>query len=137
MTRNKFRLLVILNLIIGFGALLDLFFPALLSPEMRAHFAKAEASTYGVALAIYSLIATLLGFISVVGLLMFRRWARTLTLFLTCVSILSMPFFTEQISSGLSSAFSLLSSILSGAVIALMYVAPVSSYFSDKSPATG
>jgi hypothetical protein len=113
----------------GFGGLVDVIFPSLLSPELQKYFANAEVTSYGKFLAVYTVIMFIIGLVSFIGVLLFRKWARILSVIITIVGILFMPFFNEQISSGLSAAFSIFSSIASGIILALMYTSPVKEYF--------
>ena len=130
-SKYGFRLFVILSVFVGFGALVDLLFPSLLSAELQEYFNSAELTSYGGFLATTSIALPFLGLISLIGILMFRSWGRTLYVGLTIVGILFLPFFNEQISSGLSAAFSTLSTLTSGMIIILMYVAPVNEYFKN------
>lgn len=131
-SKNGFRAFLIVNTLIGFGGLVDVIFPSLLSPELQEYFAKVEVTNYGIFLAAYSFIMSIIGFVSFIGILKFRKWARSLYVILTIVGLLFTPFFTEQISSGLSSAFSSFSSITSGIILALMYMSPVKEYFENQ-----
>jgi hypothetical protein len=104
-SKNGFRTLLVLSTLTGFGGLADVIFPSLLSPELREYFSKAEVTSYGKFLAAYTFLMSFLGIVAFIGVLMFRKWARTLSVILTVIGILFLPFFTEQISSGLSAAF--------------------------------
>ncbi|MGJ0492226.1 hypothetical protein [Methylobacter sp.] len=131
-SKNGFRAFLIVSTLIGFGGLVDVIFPSLLSPELQEYFAKAEVTNYGKFLAAYSFIMSIIGLVSFIGILKFRKWARSLYVILTIVGLLFTPFYTEQISSGLSSAFSSFSSIASGIILALMYMPPVKEYSENQ-----
>ena len=128
-TKNGFRAFLIFTVLISFGSLVDVFFPSLLSPELQDYFEKAEVTSNGIFLAIYSLVMTVMGIVALIGVLMYRKWGRALTVTLTILGILLLPIFDEQISSGLSAAFSSFSATAGGIILALMYLSPVKEHF--------
>jgi succinate-acetate transporter protein len=87
-SKNGFRAFLIVSTLIGFGGLVDVIFPSLLSPELQEYFAKAEITNYGKFLAAYSFIMSIIGLVSFIGILKFRKWARSLYVILTIVGLL-------------------------------------------------
>jgi hypothetical protein len=128
-SKNGFRSLIIVSFISGFGGVLDRVFPSLLSPELQEYFNSAQVTNYGIILAAISLVLILLSLIALIGVLMFRRWGRTLYVSVTALGIALLPLFNEQISSGIAAAFSTFSTISAGMAIALMFVDPVKANF--------
>lgn len=64
-----------------------------------------------------------------VGLLFFKRWARTLSVYTTFIGFALYPFLGSTVSSGLGFAMSEVSSVFWGAVLALSYNSPIGERF--------
>jgi hypothetical protein len=73
--------------------------------------------------------------VSTVGLLFFKGWARTLSLYSTVFSLGLYPFLGPALTSGWSSALSEASFMIWGAVLALAYYSPLADRFMVKKDA--
>ncbi|MDO8995339.1 MAG: hypothetical protein Q7U77_01810 [Sediminibacterium sp.] len=72
---------------------------------------------------------------STVGLLFFKRWARSMALYSTLIGLTLYSFFGPTLSSALASALTDASSLAWGAVLALAYYSPLSDRFAIKKSA--
>ena len=137
MTRNQFRILVVLNQLLVLAAVVaqEMFeqsFGSDHGPDvsvMNPETLTAVSSSYvqywfGTATLVSGLIAS-------VGLVFGQRWGRTLFL-LTCVAALFFSLSTDiHISNGWSGSVSYLASLTDGAILALAYFSHVKRIF-DK-----
>ena len=64
-----------------------------------------------------------------VGLFLYKKWGRTLSLYVTAATLLISPFFGVMLSSGIESALFEASSMVWGALLALSYFSPISDRF--------
>jgi hypothetical protein len=128
-TRNGFRLLIVVSYLTAFGQLVDLAFPSLLAPELQEYFQQAQATPRGVLMGSASAALFIASLVVLVGVLRFRTWARSLYVVVSVLGFVLVALFDEQISSGLAAAFGALSSMISGACLALMFIEPVRGYF--------
>lgn len=128
-----FRLLVILSIVLGFASMGVDLLTDLVSPELTNTIEKE--SMLGVmethpfillAILLPWIIAALVG---VIGIFLFKRWGRTLSLYSTAIGFLIVPFLGSVASSGLSYALDQASFTLWGAVLAVAYFSPISELF--------
>ena len=66
---------------------------------------------------------------SLIGLIMFKRWARSLALGLQAFWLLVMPLATHHVLSGVEQEFELLNVFLCGAILAVAYFSPIAQRF--------
>ncbi len=135
MNPTLFRLLVILAIALPLvGVSLDLALPDLISPGLsQAMEAEPTPDALTSATGLAFLGAWALSCIAgVVGLLLFRAWARTLTLWLTVLGLAIYPLLGSSVYSWLSLGLTETGAILWGAVLAFAYTEPVKSYFQPR-----
>ncbi len=135
--RNKFRILVIATnlgyvvsaLIVAFlnvGQLEDAY--AALPEEV-----DPENFLSKVVLSEFSLLALgALWVISIVGLLLFKNWGRTLTILGFLITVPCLAFMSPTIELGIESALDELLAVCSGIILASMYLQPVSAEFNKN-----
>jgi hypothetical protein len=132
-----FRLFVVLSVILGLaGVSVDSFFNDLVSSGL-AKALESEPSLgvvdehpfISLAILLPWLVAALAG---VVGIFLFKRWGRTLSLYSTVFGFFITPFLGSFAGSGLSSALDEASFTLWGAALAMSYFSSVSEHFEIK-----
>ena len=133
MSATAFRCLVVASIALqllasGIDALVPSLIPSALS-------SATEAIPLSPAFESPWFIRFLIAFVAVlyaanIGLLFFKRWARTLSLWGTVVSLGLHPLLGADISSGLATAIQEFSSLLCGAVLALAFFSPLRERFS-------
>lgn len=132
--RNKFRLLVIST---NLGYVVSVLLFAFLNlGRLEAAYAALpeEPSSENVIIALLSseLFILCLGLawvVSVVGLLLFKNWGRTLTAFGFLLSIPCLAFTSPAIELGIESALNELLAVCYGIILACMYLPPIASEF--------
>lgn len=72
--------------------------------------------------------------VGMVGLFMFKRWGRSLSLYSTLAGLVLFPLFGPSLSSGFESALFEASTMLWGAILALSYHSAISASFSNDTP---
>lgn len=123
-----FRILVVTSLLLGnVSALLEPLFPRFVNSELVPIIKDASATQVAAHIslsAIYLFVLT--SAVSAVGLLLFRRWARTLALYSTIFGLLLVPFLISvEFKTAISSSLTVASDLLWGAVLALAYFSPL------------
>lgn len=78
-------------------------------------------------IALFSLLILLL--VSTIGLWKFKRWARTLYITLTVISVLLYPILGPVVMNAWEAMFNDLALILEGILIAMMFTGPISEKF--------
>jgi hypothetical protein len=129
-----FRLLVVLSVILGFSSAgVDLFFTDLIPPDISA--ALEKTSTLGLLeshpfISLAVLLPWLVAaFAGVIGLFLFKRWGRALSLYSTALGFFLFPFFGPVVSSGVSYALDEAAITLWGAALAVAFFSPISERF--------
>ena len=134
---SRFRGLLVASLILGLlGGFLDLLVPTLIPPELvAAHeafedsdLAMSAAVTFGVA----SVVLVVGGLVSLYGLWFFRRWGPQLAVGLTVLAYLVYPFLGYNLSSGIASTLTDISTLLWGIVLAMAFLPPLRERFSAE-----
>jgi hypothetical protein len=135
MNPTLFRLLVITAISLPVaGGLADLAFPNLISPGLlQAMEAEPTPDTLTSATG-WALIGAwaLACIVGVVGLLFFRSWARTLTLWITVLGFAIYPLLGSSVYSWLSLALTETGAIVWGAMLAFSYTEPIKSHFRPR-----
>lgn len=134
MTAFRFRLLLSLYVILSVAALAASWYSSdLIPPAIRAA-VDAEPVVWDVAnLPLTLSIILPLGIGSVAGLIgmyMFKPWARTFSLVFTVAGLIVVPFMGTVVLSQVDYIMVELAAMVWGAVLALAYYSPVSSLFS-------
>jgi hypothetical protein len=126
-----YRAILAASLVVGLLAVAaDMFLPVndAFRDAQQAH----EASLSGVrllAIAVTTVIGSLLLVASTYGLFTFKRWARRAALTCTVLSLLLVAAVGTFAQSGVSASLSYLGSYLWGAVVVLTYVPPIAPLF--------
>jgi len=139
MSPTRFRGLVLFSVLLEIGsATVDLLIPDLLSNSLSQALENEPLPSVlnnlwlSFLLFVPWLVITL---VSTVGLLFFKGWARTLSLYSTVFSLGLYPFLGPALTSGWSSALSEASFMIWGAVLALAYYSPLADRFMVKKDA--
>lgn len=107
------------------GSMLDAIVPGLLQPEVKAAVKAAMIShasrTAIIVVGLLSLAVVVVGIASIVGLWLFKRWARPLALWSSVVSVLLYPAVGPMAFSGWALMFVAISLMLWGAMLAMAY----------------
>ena len=132
MSDIKFRLIIFVHLALTAASVGAMFLHDGYSQELADAYAAEPGGwlTDGGWLALTvvgALVAVWLA--GLVGLLLFKRWGRTLSLYSTLAEFLVYPFQGPSVSSALESTFLEASILVWGAVLALAYFSTVSTRF--------
>jgi hypothetical protein len=128
MTETRFRLLILVHLVLVVASVGAVFLPGGYSQELNdACLAEPatwlmEGSWLSISVIGSLVVAWLAGF---VGLLLFKRWGRTLSLYSTLAEFLIYPFQGPSVSSALESTFLEASILVWGAVLSLAYFSAI------------
>lgn len=140
MTRSRFRWMLAAYCLAFVAAAIATWFPQYSQALVDAYAAEpmpwsADSVAMGYALAValpYLLIAALgVQVATIAGLCLFKRWARSLSLWLTVAGLLLVPFAGATVAWGLESALWEASTLLWGAILAAAYWSPVRTAFGD------
>ncbi|WP_310446982.1 hypothetical protein [Thiobacillus sp.] len=137
MSPFAFRSLVVCSvLLIVAEGIVDWSCPSLIPQSVTAALEKESATSFleihpyvSLAVLLPWLIAVL---VSTVGLLFFKRWARSMALYSTVLGLAVYFFFGSSLSSAIGSALTDASSMVWGAVLALAYYSPLSERFATQ-----
>ena len=128
-TSFYFRALVLLSFILPVGGtLLDTLILADI-PVARSELAAHEST---IAFVVLGVLNWLVAVVSTIGLLLYRSWARPLSLLGVLLGVVLYMFMTYFISSGVMTAVTWIGSLLGGAVIALAYCSSISTGFAPN-----
>lgn len=140
MTRTRFRQMIVAYVVATVAAVAAMWFPQYSQALADAYAdepmlltADSVAMGYAmVAVLPYLLIAMLGVQVAVIaGLFLFKRWARSLSLWLTVAGLLLVPFAGATLAWGLESALWEASTLLWGAILVVAYWSPVRAAFGD------
>lgn len=123
---------VVLSTAVGFGAFVDIFIPSRLAPELHSYIQNEHNNDLIILINFIGFASLIFGIIAFIGILLFKKWSRTLYVLLAISAFLLLPFYPTVINSGLSTAFSYFYQITIGIIIALMYMKPVKDYFESE-----
>ncbi|HEX8614112.1 MAG TPA: hypothetical protein VF800_22780 [Telluria sp.] len=134
MTAYRFRLLLSLYIILCGTALVAGFFSSsLISPAMQAAW-EAEPVAWDIAnlpLSISIILPLAVGSLAgLIGMFMFKSWARTFSLSCTVAGMIVLRFMGTSVLSWLDYTLVEMAAMVWGAILALAYYSPVSSRFS-------
>lgn len=135
MSPAVFRFIVIVSLVLPLGALgVEAMFPSLV-PQGLAKAVEADplpsALEHGwfIAVTVALVVAAVAG---AGGMLLFKRWARTLSLWSTVLFLLLYPFVGATVESGVAVSMNEASSMLWGAALAVAYFGSLRRRFGDS-----
>ena len=131
MTESRFR--KILWLYIGFtlAAIVAAFFPHY-SERLAQAYAKEPEPFLAQSLAALITLITVgsaLWVTGIVGLFRFKRWGRSLSLYLTAVGLALTPFLGASLYSGVEEVLMDVASMLCGAILAISYFSDINKRF--------
>ena len=130
MSRNQFRLLVAAGWLLSMACLVVLAFESrTLPPELRDYLRAAGERSYGTGMTLLYTINFIAGVAATLGLLLFKRWARTLYVLSFVSGLLALPTLPPLVMTPWASLFSALAWFALSAMIVLMHLPPVREYF--------
>ena len=130
-----FRVLVLVAVAIGvLGAFVDLLAPDLVPAQIadayEAHMASEELTWFSIiALGAFVLILLIGGVAGTVGLLLFKRWGRSVCVWFSVLSVLGYPLLGPILYSGWALRLTETSMMLWGAALAMAYFSELRSRF--------
>jgi hypothetical protein len=128
MTTSKFRMLVWLHIALIFAGIGAAFVPNSISPELLAAY-ESEPLPWGTEnewlLFAFAVLLLVLWVAAFIGLLLLKRWGRTLALCATALTLIALPTFGPTLSTGLETALIEAAATCWGAVLALAYFSDV------------
>lgn len=131
MTDARYLKILWIYVVLLVAATISTFFPTY-SENLAAAY-EAEPVTWLMSnfwMAVVALVAFVPAWLTgLVGLFFFKRWARTLSLYLTLAGIFITPFFGASLYSGLETSLFDMSTTVWGGILALSYFSPVSCRF--------
>lgn len=136
-TELRFRQLVLVYLALNVLMMVAAFFPTY-SDELSQAFGDELVSEMGSSLELMLLLSLALiaaWAASVVGLFLFKAWARPLALGFTLASVVTHPLVGTALLSGFESALLEASAVLWGAILTLAYASPLAARFTPAPPA--
>ncbi|MEZ5537059.1 MAG: hypothetical protein R3F02_15730 [Thiolinea sp.] len=136
MSKAKFRLLLLVTivLVVLAGTSDNLWQNSVQKQVFEYAYNLESAVEVGESLVLVTLafLAILFSITSIIGLMLFKNWARHLYLATLILSATSYPFQGVSIFSGLSQLFYDTSILLFGVILCLIYYSPVADYFQDE-----
>ena len=143
-TLTVFRTLLVGAFALGIvGGALDMVFRDLLPSDLAEVYEAYEpvASAHGFVLMLLGLVLLVVDVVSSIGLLMLKRWARSLALWFTLLGLTATPFMGATLSSGWAGLLLDASMLLWGAALAMAYFSDLKRHFEPASapgvPASG
>ncbi len=133
MSKNQFRVLILASLLLSItGGVYDYMWPDTISEQIIEYAHEIEPEIRGMQLAVLAVVgvaALILTVVSLIGLLLFKSWARPMYIAGFVLLILLYPFMGVSVYSGVGLIFYDLSMIASGVVLAMLYFSPVSKFY--------
>lgn len=136
MTRQRFRRLILLWWLSGISCVVTALATNQYLPTELRNYQEAITNTdvtvvdwivFAVAFAVF-----VCAIIVSVGLYRFRRWAKSLLLPTHIVALILMPFYGPNVMTGWAYTTTYLYSVLTGGLLFLVYLSPVSYMFESK-----
>lgn len=121
-----FRCFILASLLLAvLGSLVDLFMPGLFPPELEeaydAYVLEEPSLWLAIAMGVSALIFLVGMIVGTIGLLLFKSWGRTLSFWLTIVSVAAYPFLGPVLYSGWTLMLTEVGIMLWGAALAMAY----------------
>lgn len=136
MTKNQFRILIVSSLLVAILAeAFEVFWPdpVLVGVnEIILEYEEIAEGWGGTVLVALISIGAVLAVASFVGMLMFRPWSRPTYLISLVLAFGLSPFLGATVYSGISQTLFDLSTVISGAILALIYYSPIADFFNDS-----
>jgi hypothetical protein len=134
MSTAVFRLFVVLSFLLPVVAMgIDALFPTLISrpltEALQAEVSSPFLESWWVVVVNVVLVAAALA--GSIGMLLFKRWARSLSLWSTVLVLAYLPFIGSIVESGLAASLYEASSMLWGAALAAAYFSTLRHRFGD------
>ena len=136
MTKNYFRVLIILHVLFIAAAIVVAFIPDMYSAALASAY-NSEPESWIITSEWLTLVIIipllLISIISIIGLFFFKHWGRTLSLYSTvAITVISLSL-GPSVVSALESTLLEISTLIWGAVLALAYYSPISTKFDNVS----
>ncbi|WP_444884620.1 hypothetical protein [Microbulbifer sp. PSTR4-B] len=136
MSKNQYRTLIVLSLAIGLlSGVYDYIWPDPITDQVFDYIVEIEPEIDGTKLVVagaLAVLAIIMALVSVVGLLLFKSWARHVYAAGFVAAFALYPFMGVTVYSGFSQVLYDISMVLSGVLLALMYYSPVARHYEKK-----
>ena len=133
MSRNQFRLLVAAGWLFSLGSMTILSFESSSLPlELQDYVKSAGGAVYDPPVVLLQSLPFVAGVVASAGLLLFKRWARTLYTLTFALGLLLLPTLPPAVMTPWASLFSALAWLAISSMMVLMYLPPVKGYFERK-----
>lgn len=129
-----FRTMIAVSIALStIGGFIDLVFPGLVPDSVREAYEAYTALEVSLPLMLLAGFLSLavfgLGIAAIIGLLLLQRWARSLALWSTAVSMLIYPLLGALVQSGVAATLLSIATLLWGAALAMTYYSDLKSHF--------
>ncbi len=129
MSKNQFRTLIVVSLVIGLlSSVYDYIWPDPITDQVFDYIVEIESGVEGaslVAAGVLAIVAIIMALVALIGLLLFKSWARHVYAAGFLAAFALYPFMGITVYSGFSLVLYDMSMVLSGVLLALMYYSPV------------
>ena len=129
MSKNQFRTLIVVSLVIGLlSSVYDYIWPDPITDQVFDYIVEIEPGIEGaslVAAGVLAIVAIIMALVALIGLLLFKSWARHVYAAGFLAAFALYPFMGITVYSGFSLVLYDMSMVLSGVLLALMYYSPV------------
>ena len=136
MSKNHFRALIVVSLVIGLlSGVYDYIWPDPIADQVFDYIVEIEPEIEGTSIilvGVLAFVALTMALISLIGLLLFKSWARHVYAAGFVAAFSLYPFLGITIYSGFGQVLYDISMVLSGVLLALMYYSPVARYYEQK-----
>lgn len=136
MSKNQYRTLIVLSLAIGLlSGVYDYIWPDPITDQVFDYVVEIEPEIEGtklVAAGVLAVVSIIMVLVSLVGLLLFKSWARHVYAAGFVAAFALYPFMGIAVYSGFGQVLYDISMVLSGVLLALMYHSPVALYYEQK-----
>ena len=133
MTKGKFRWVITASIVASIlGIIADFIMEASLPEPLRDYLnaqSEADLTTRDAIVAVVSLLFLVAWVVAIIGLYCFWQFARPLMVIVLIGSIIISVVIGPTVQSGLTTAFAVVDTLLSGMILALIYTTPVRTWF--------
>ena len=133
MTKGQFRWLITASIVASIlGIMTDFIMEASLPESLRDYLnaqSEADLTTRDAIVAVVSLLFLVAWVVAIIGLYCFWQFARPLMVIVLIGSIIISVVIGPTVQSGLTTAFAVVDTLLSGMILALIYTTPVRTWF--------